>query len=146
PDAAVEGSLALPADISYLPPPPYLLPGTVENNLELWGAQPAHIAATSRQIPLDVPLEREISATGAGLSAGQRERVGIVRALARPARCFLLDEPTAHLSPALVEDVLRVARSRADEGATVLIASHDPRVLAVADRVYTLEGEDSAHT
>ncbi|MGO2640454.1 ABC transporter ATP-binding protein/permease [Corynebacterium flavescens] len=146
PDAAVEGSLALPADISYLPPTPSLLPGTVENNLELWGAQPAHIAAASRQIPLDVPLEREVSATGSGLSAGQRERVGIVRALARPARCFLLDEPTAHLSPALVEDVLRVARSRADEGATVLIASHDPRVLAVADRVYTLEGEDSAHT
>ena len=143
PDSAVGGYVEIPDQVSYLPATPALITGTVENNLELWAAPAPQLAHASAEIPVGVPASRQISSSGSGLSAGQRERLGIVRALACPARCYLLDEPTAHLSPALVDGVLAALRSRADAGATVVLASHDPRVLEVADRVYRLEGAEN---
>lgn len=143
PDSAVGGYVEIPDQVSYLPATPALITGTVENNLELWAAPASQLAHASAEIPVGVPASRQISSSGSGLSAGQRERLGIVRALACPARCYLLDEPTAHLSPALVDGVLAALRSRADAGATVVLASHDPRVLEVADRVYRLEGAEN---
>jgi ABC-type Fe3+/spermidine/putrescine transport system ATPase subunit len=73
----------------------------------------------------------------AELSGGQQQRVGLARALAREARLFLLDEPTAHLDThlrhAFQESVLD---RRADTGASVVYATHDPaEALAVADQV-----------
>jgi ABC-type lipoprotein export system ATPase subunit len=51
----------------------------------------------------------------------------------------LLDEPTSHQDDDHVELVLAALRSARDSGSTLLVATHDPRVIAIADRVVHLE-------
>ncbi|AOE83210.1 amino acid ABC transporter ATP-binding protein [Pseudomonas sp. TCU-HL1] len=61
----------------------------------------------------------------ARLSGGQQQRVGIARALAVKPRLMLLDEPTSALDPELVEEVLQVIRSLADDGMTMVMVTHE---------------------
>lgn len=74
------------------------------------------------------------------LSGGEKQRVAIGRALIKePALCFA-DEPTSALDWSHGEQVVRLLRSAADDrGATVLVVSHDPRLVAHADQVFHLE-------
>lgn len=59
------------------------------------------------------------------LSGGQQQRVAIARALAMEPKALLFDEPTSALDPELVGEVLRVMRTLADEGRTMLIVTHE---------------------
>jgi arginine/ornithine transport system ATP-binding protein len=59
------------------------------------------------------------------LSGGQQQRVAIARALAVEPEVMLFDEPTSALDPELVGDVLRVMRSLADEGRTMVVVTHE---------------------
>jgi polar amino acid transport system ATP-binding protein len=59
------------------------------------------------------------------LSGGQQQRVAIVRALAMQPQLLLLDEVTSALDPELVAEVLEVIRELAEEGMTMLIATHE---------------------
>jgi polar amino acid transport system ATP-binding protein len=59
------------------------------------------------------------------LSGGQQQRVAIVRALAMGPSLLLLDEVTSALDPELVGEVLAVVRSLAEQGMTMLIATHE---------------------
>jgi len=77
------------------------------------------------------------------LSGGQQQRVAIARALALDPPVVLADEPTAHLDYIQVESVLLLLRDVAAEGRTVLIATHDERLLPLADRVVALSPEPS---
>jgi putative ABC transport system ATP-binding protein len=74
------------------------------------------------------------------LSGGQRQRVSIARALAGEPRLILADEPTAaldsHSGRQAVELVQQMAR---EQGCTVLMVTHDTRILDVADRVVRME-------
>lgn len=74
------------------------------------------------------------------LSAGERQRLALLRLLARAPRCLLLDEPTAHLDPEGVERVeALVARYRKEHDAPVVWVGHDRAQLErVAGRVLTL--------
>ncbi len=70
------------------------------------------------------------------LSGGQRQRVGIARALAGGPPVLLADEPTAALDAFQGRRVMDLLRTRAKEdGTTVLVVTHDPRVREFADRV-----------
>jgi polar amino acid transport system ATP-binding protein len=75
------------------------------------------------------------------LSGGQQQRVAIVRALAMHPRLMLLDEVTSALDPELVAEVLGVIRELADEGMTMLIATHEMAFARdIAGRVCFLDG------
>jgi len=70
-----------------------------------------------------------------GLSLGQRQRLGLARALGSAAPVLLLDEPTAHLDAATESRVLRALTARARRGDTVVVIAHRPSVLAIADQI-----------
>jgi ATP-binding cassette subfamily C protein CydD len=72
---------------------------------------------------------------GVGLSLGQRQRLGLARALGSRAAVLLLDEPTAHLDAHTEDRVLRAIVERARSGATVVVVGHRERVLAIGDQV-----------
>ena len=77
----------------------------------------------------------------AGFSGGERQRVAVARALAHRPPIILADEPTASLDQtagdALIDDLLALAR---DEGRTLIVVSHDKRLLGRLDRVITIAG------
>jgi putative ABC transport system ATP-binding protein len=72
----------------------------------------------------------------AQLSEGQRQRVAISRALVNEPKLVLADEPTAALDAVTGREIVQVFQERARElGTTVLIVTHDDRILDVADRI-----------
>ena len=72
------------------------------------------------------------------LSGGQQQRVAIARALALSPTLILADEPTAHLDYLQVEGVLKVLRELAGGDRVVVVATHDNRLLSLADQVVEL--------
>lgn len=76
----------------------------------------------------------------ATLSGGQQQRVAIARALAPSPRVLLCDEPTSALDPSLAAEVVQVLRLLAEEGMTMLMATHDLRLAAaISQQVVFLE-------
>jgi octopine/nopaline transport system ATP-binding protein len=77
----------------------------------------------------------------AHLSGGQQQRVAIARALAMNPQVMLFDEPTSALDPELVGEVLRVMRSLAEEGRTMLVVTHEMGFARnVSNRVVFMQG------
>jgi ATP-binding cassette subfamily C protein CydD len=85
-------------------------------------------------------LSTAIDERGSGLSGGERQRIALARFFLNPAPLLLLDEPTAHVDAA-AEDALVAAIARATKGRSTLIATHSPRLAAIADRIVRLETE-----
>jgi len=74
------------------------------------------------------------------LSGGQKQRVAIARALAAEPRLLLADEPTAALDSRTGREVVELLRGLArGQGCSVLMVTHDPRILDVADRLVRME-------
>jgi putative ABC transport system ATP-binding protein len=74
------------------------------------------------------------------LSGGEKQRVAIARALINEASIILADEPTGNLDSERGQEVVMILHDLArDEGRSVLIVTHDPRVEDVADRILWLE-------
>lgn len=132
--------------VSWLPQRPVLLPGTVRANLELFGPltdlEKACRDAGFDEVLAALPhgLETLLGRDGVGLSLGQRQRMGLARALGSAAPVLLLDEPTAHLDAGTERRVLAAIGARAHAGATVLMIGHRAPVLAAADHVVTVGG------
>jgi ATP-binding cassette subfamily C protein CydD len=132
--------------IAWLPHRPALLPGTVAQNLTLFGPlqnlDSACAASGFDQVLADLPdgLNTVIGSGGVGLSLGQRQRLGLARALGSSAPVLLLDEPTAHLDVTTESHVLRAVAERARRGATVVVVAHRERVIAIGDDVVAVTG------
>jgi putative ABC transport system ATP-binding protein len=88
-----------------------------------------------------VGLEERMSHRPGDLSGGQQQRVAVARAIALDPPLVLADEPTAHLDFIQVEEVLRLIREIASGDRVVVVATHDNRILPLADRVVELVAE-----
>jgi putative ABC transport system ATP-binding protein len=74
------------------------------------------------------------------LSGGEKQRVAIARALINHPRLILADEPTGNLDSASGQEVMMILHDIArDEGCSVILVTHDPRVEEIADRILWLE-------
>ncbi len=98
------------------------------------------VMAHAQELLQKVGLATKANHYPAQLSGGQQQRVAIARALAMQPTLILFDEPTSALDPEMVTDVLNVMRDIANEGATMLIATHEVNfAYDVADRILFLE-------
>ncbi len=85
-------------------------------------------------------LSQRLTHLPAHLSGGEQQRVALARALALQPPLVIADEPTGSLDSHLGEEVIRLLRQLVDEeGRTVLVASHDPRLMKAATRVLQCE-------
>ena len=83
--------------------------------------------ARAEELLARVGLADKRNAYPGNLSGGQQQRIAIARALAMDPQVLLFDEPTSALDPELVNEVLSVMRSLAEEGRTMLIVTHEMR-------------------
>jgi thiol reductant ABC exporter CydD subunit len=132
--------------IGWVPQRPHLFARSVADNVRLGrpdatdadvaeALESAGLTEVVRRLPrgADTPLGEG----GAGLSAGERQRVSLARAFVRDAPLLLLDEPTASLDGQTETDVLEAVR-RLLNGRTAVIVAHRPALGALADRVVEL--------
>nr|WP_202487667.1 thiol reductant ABC exporter subunit CydD [Streptomyces sp. SID8354] len=137
--------------IAWVPQHPHLFAGSIAENVRLVrpDADDAAVRAALREAgaldfvdALPEGAATRLGESGAGLSAGQRQRIALARAFLADRPIVLLDEPTANLDgeteQALVEAVGRLAAGR-----TVLLVVHRPALLAVADRTVRLAGPEA---
>ncbi len=112
----------------------------VEVALNLKGirGRTAHLEA--QHLLEQVGLGEKVHQLPRDLSGGQKQRVAIARALAGHPQLIMADEPTAALDSHSGHAVIELLRKLAKEGgSTVLMVTHDPRILDVADRILYLE-------
>ena len=96
--------------------------------------------AASVSMLADVGLGERVDYVPARLSGGQKQRVSIARALVARPRLVLADEPTASLDKASGQEAVDILKRLArEQGTTILLVTHDYRILDMADRVVELE-------
>lgn len=87
-----------------------------------------------------VGLQKRMSHRAHELSGGEQQRVAIARAIAHRPRVIFADEPTAELDTVMGLQVMKVFRDLVEkEGLTVVMTSHDPNIIELADYVYSLQ-------
>ncbi|MEV6198461.1 thiol reductant ABC exporter subunit CydD [Streptomyces sp. NPDC051771] len=132
--------------IAWVPQRPYLFAGTIAENVRLArpGADDEEVRAALRDAGADAFVDAlpegagtVLGEDGAGLSAGQRQRLALARAFLADRPLLLLDEPTAALDGETEAGIVDAVR-RLAAGRTVLLVVHRPALLAVADRVVTV--------
>ncbi|HXY29019.1 MAG TPA: ATP-binding cassette domain-containing protein, partial [Acidimicrobiales bacterium] len=132
--------------ISWVPQRPHLFARSVADNVRLGrpDATDAEVeaaleAAGLRDVMRRLPhgADTLLGEGGAGLSAGERQRLSLARAFVRDAPLLLLDEPTASLDAETEADVLAAVR-RLVSGRTAVIVAHRPALAALADRLVEL--------
>ncbi|MFJ2513503.1 thiol reductant ABC exporter subunit CydD [Streptomyces griseoviridis] len=132
--------------IAWVPQRPQLFAGSIADNVRL--ARPDADDTALRRALMDAGAVEFVDALpegartvlgedGAGLSAGQRQRLALARAFLADRPVLLLDEPTAALDGATEAEVVAAVR-RLTEGRTVLLVVHRPALLSAADRVVRL--------
>src|SRR5436189_5572425 len=118
-------------------------PMTVAENIVL-GSEPGSAASLDlkkaaeqiRKLSDEFKLTVDPKATIENLSAGQQQRVELLKALYRHAEILILDEPTAVLTPQEVEEFFTILRRMRDQGKTIVIITHKvSEVLAISDNV-----------
>ena len=107
----------------------------VELPLLLVGQRRGTARRTAAALLEDLGVAERRRAAPGRLSGGQQQRVALARALANDPDLVLADEPTGNLDSGSTRDVLGLLRAAHRRGRTLLVATHDARVAAAADRL-----------
>jgi putative ABC transport system ATP-binding protein len=119
----------------------------VEVPLRLRRLEPSARVERSRELLKLVDLAERANHRPQELSGGEQQRVAIARALANEPRLLIADEPTAQLDSQRARTIMTVLRRLVDErGVSVVVATHDPLLIGMGDRVFELrDGEVVRH-
>ncbi|MGN6577352.1 MAG: thiol reductant ABC exporter subunit CydD [Nocardioides sp.] len=131
------------ARIAWVPQRPWLLPGSVRDNVllgrpeatdtDVWAAL-ERVALADLVATLPGGLDEPVGEDGASLSAGERARLVLARAVVARRPLVLLDEPTAHLD-AVTEQVVADTLTWLAARSAVVVVAHRPSLVALADHV-----------
>lgn len=132
--------------VAWVPQHPLIVPGTIADNVRL--TRPSATDDELRSVAARVGLDEVVAEAphgwatrvghgGAGVSAGQRQRIALARALLHEADLVVLDEPGAHLDAGTEQVVLGAVDDLRGRGRTVLLVAHRPTLIAHADRTVT---------
>jgi thiol reductant ABC exporter CydD subunit len=134
------------ARLAWVPQRPHLFHASVADNVrvgrreasdeEVWTAL-ADAGHTDVVANLPAGPATILGDRGAGLSAGERQRLALARAFLRDAPLLLLDEPTAGLDGHTEREIVQSIR-RLAQGRTVVLVAHRSALVAMADRVFSL--------
>ena len=136
--------------VGYVPQDVELLPATVGENIARLGEADSDAiiaaarAAEAHETILALPdsYDTRVGPGGTHLSAGQRQMIGLARALYGDPVLLLLDEPTANLDAAAAPGLVNALRQAAERGAIILAATHDRRVIERATTVLLVRNGD----
>lgn len=147
PATSVRGKIA--SSIGYVGPFPYLIEGTLRDNLNYGHPSPSnHSDAYMKEVLMSVRLEalfREmpegletsLDEVGSRLSAGQKQRLMLARALLRRPRLLVLDEPTSNLDEETEKELIESLRPLIKE-CTTIIVTHRSAIKQLGNRVLEL--------
>ncbi|ENO14118.2 thiol reductant ABC exporter subunit CydD [Marinobacter nanhaiticus D15-8W] len=147
-EIAVFGEQPGTRPFGWLGQAPFILHGSWADNLRLVApeASDAQLKAAMEKAGLlrlledrAEGLDAPISESGAGLSGGQGRRLALARVFLADYPLVLLDEPTAGLDAESEQQIIDTLKRLADGNRTLVMASHHPALLAMADKVYRLD-------
>ncbi len=132
--------------IGYVPQGIELLPATIGQNIaRLSNAPPEAMITAAKEagahdliLALPDGYETRVGPGGVHLSAGQRQSIGLARALFGSPVLLLLDEPTSNLDDKAAARSIAAITARVAQGGIAFVATHDPRLLTHASHVFEL--------
>jgi ATP-binding cassette subfamily C protein EexD len=140
--------VALGQYIGYLPQDVELLDGTVSENIARFGEVDADKvvaaaqAAGVHEMILKLPDGYDTRLIGNVISAGQRQRIGLARALYADPKLIVLDEPNSNLDQDGDAALMKTLEEMKHKARTIVIVTHRSNVLALADKILVLaEGQ-----
>lgn len=126
--------------LAFVPQKPVFPAGSLARFLGPGVAQLARAGADEVVARLPGGLAARLGETGAGVSGGEARRLAFARALGRGAGVILADEPTADLDAGTAARIIAALKDEAARGAMVIVASHDPALIAAMTQEVRVDG------
>lgn len=145
-EAEVSGTASVASLVAWLPQHPATVRGSVREELQLYAGSTGQDRVA--ELALTLGLNASLDQDPAELSPGELRRLAFARALLRVdsgAKVLLLDEPTAHLDPTTARTVEKLI-AEVRTSVAVLLVSHDPRIIVLANRTIPIDGPHSRPT